>query len=620
MDRKTSLVEWRPSGPRRNERLLRLCVLFEFCENDLRIRAKRKRWIVQADGTKIFTQLVPFHFNAVQEVLAQSMAWAWYEYRPHKVLTPKARQLGSSTWWQAILYGMATLSAGYHIATVAHTEDGVDDVFAKTKTFQKYVPNARDMEVNKEGRINWDNESSHWTGTVKTGDGLLKGPSPSAMHLTECANFSDKGVDADNAIASALNAVGDDPDAIVCYESTAKGNDPFFWKECERAKDPKGGTENRVLFLPWHLDPEYSMSWTEYKARLKGKDVPEHFVLTGAERVLREKLSKLKVTKQNCWYTYRTDLTDQQLIWRRFKIANDCFDKIELFQRYYPSTYEEAFTSTVTSLFSAETIKYYMERSKKCLSRGEVVDSGLQPLWLPDPKGFVQLWGHPIPGREYILSADVGGSRDNADPNSAFVLDSHSMSVMAEIHGFIEFDHYAAKLMDVGKYYNWALLVIENNYNPAVAKTCLKAGYPNLYHYEDEGSIKSNVQGRPGFHTNRLTKPELVAAISAACRDHTLDSKSVGFAREMSTFVQVISQGTTGQETFKATGTNHDDRIMSMAIGVFLCKGTEARAEDTGESYGEVWQFFLRHKRLQEERDEREARRADDAGAEILVL
>ena len=591
--------------------------MFEWIENELKIRAKRKK-LVLVDGKKVMSQIVPLHFNATQMILAQAMAHAWYEGRPHKVLTPKARQLGSSTWWQAVMFAMATLAGGYHIATVAHTEDGVDDVFSKTKTFQKYVSNPRDLETDKEGRMSWDNESTHGTFTVKSGDALLKGPSPSAMHLTECANFPDKNVDADEAISSALNAVGDSPDAIVCYESTANGQDIFFYKECERARDPKGGTENRVIFLPWHLDPEYSMSWKEYCARLKGKEVPAKFERTDVEHALALKLSKIKVTKANGWWTYRTILTDEQLIWRRFKISNDCFDKPSYFSRYYPSTYDEAFTSTVTSLFSADTLKYYLDRAVPCKVRGEVVAVDESYEWKKHPEGFVQVWHHPVPGREYVIGADVGGIRENSDPSAAYVIDTHSLQVMASVHGHMEYDHYADKLCAVGYYYNRALLAIENNYQPACAKTAMKNDYPKLYHYNDALSLSKSVVGRPGFNTNRLTKPELVAAIQTATRDRVFDSRCVGLAREMVTFVQVIKAG--GQETYRATGMNHDDRIMGAAIALLLCKGTEAVDPETDESYSKAYLAYLARVRHLEEREERDSRLRDDDHSEIMVL
>jgi hypothetical protein len=591
--------------------------MFEWIENTLQIRTKRKRLVLR-NGRKVMSQIVPFHFNATQMILAQAMAWAWYEGRPHKVLTPKARQLGSSTWWQAVMYAMAVLGSGYHIATVAHTEDGVDEVFSKTKTFQKYVPDPRDLETDKEGRMTWDNESSHGTFTVKSGDALLKGPTPSAMHLTECANFADKGVDADNAIASALNAVGDSPDAIVCYESTANGQDVFFYKECERARDPRSGTENRVIFLPWFLDPEYSMSWKEYCARLKNKELPERFERTDVEEALVKKLSKVKVTKRDCWWSYRVHLTDEQLIWRRFKIANACFGKPEYFSRYYPSTYNEAFTSTVTSLFSQETIQYYMDRARPCAVRGEVLETAEGVEFKRQAGGYVQVWHRPVPGREYKIGADVGGARDNSDPCSAYVIDSHSLQVMAAVHGHLEYDHYAYKLCSLGRWYNYAQLAIENNYQPACAKVAFRIGYPNVYHYHDEASFSRGVQARPGFNTNRNTKPELVAAIQTYARDRKLDSLDVGLAREMVTFVQVVKAG--GGETYKATGLNHDDRIMACAIALYLCKGEEAVADDGYDGSDPVWRAFLQRKAYLEEREERLNRARADEGGEILVL
>lgn len=526
-----------------------------------------------ADGKKRKTQVVGLRFNAVQMILCQELARAWSEGRPYKVLVPKARQLGISSWFQAVQYAMCVGEGNYHTATVAHTEAGAEEVFSKTQTFHKELRPPPDLLTRQQNRLTLTNGSTTWTGTIKTGDELAKGPTLSCLHLSECANFSDKGINAVGAITSALNAVADAPDAIIGYESTANGRDPFFWVECERAKDPNSRTENRLIFLPWFLDPEYSMTWTEYKTRLAGKKIPKQFALTTEEKLLRKKLGAVEVTKDNYTYRYRADLTREQLLWRRFKISNDCFNKEHLFQRYYPSFYEEAFSSTVESLFSNETITYYMNHSRPAQIVCNVVDAGPKVALYANPKGNLRVWADAVPGQDYVIGADVGGEQKNSDPCAAYVINANTLQVVAAVHGHMEFDHYADYLCLLGKYYNFARLVVENNHQPAVAKTCFKNSYPNLYHYEDENSIRGTVAAKPGFNTNRKTRPEIIAYLDAATRDRKLSCYDGGFAKELEHFVWRESA-----KKYQASSPHHDDRVMAMAIALYCCPGAGEQA------------------------------------------
>lgn len=603
-------MSWKPSKLSRkpNERLLRAAALFTWVENNLWIRTKRKIDVVDSKtGKKRKTQLVLLRYNAVQLILCQELARAWRDGRPFKVLVPKARQLGISTWFQSLQYALCVGESHYHVATVAHTEAGAEEVFSKTQTFHKELVPQPPLMTRQQNRLTLVNGSTTWTATVKSGDELGKGPTLSFLHLSECANFPDKGTDAMGAITSILNAIGDDPDVIVGYESTAKGRDPFFWVECERAKDPNSRTENRLIFLPWFLDPEYSMTWAEYKNRLKGKKLPSHFVLTSEEKLLRKRVESVEVTKDNYTYRYKATLSREQLIWRRFKIANDCFDKTHLFQRYYPSDYEEAFTSTVKSLFSQETRTYYLAGSRPAAVICNPVEAGVSTVLYSNPKGYTRVWSDVVPGCDYVIGADVGGEEKGTDPCAAYVLNANTLEVVAAVHGFLEFDHYASYLCLLGKYYNWARLLVENTgIGAAVAKTCFKQSYPNLYHYEDEASIRGTVAAKPGFNTNRKTRPEIVAYLDAACRDRKLLTLDAGFAREMEHFVWVENE-----KKYKAKKPHHDDRIMAMAIALYVCPG--AGEDATREAVKKPSKAYLTFLRL-------EAEKGDEVHKGVLVL
>lgn len=606
-------VRWAPKKRIKNpsQRLLKACRLFEFIENELSISTKEPVDYIDRYGKKRHGQLVPFHFNAVQLILSQDLALSWNKSLPFRRLIPKGRQLGVSTWTQGVGYGMCLGQSDYKVALIAHDDAGASEIFGTSRTFEKSLhPDlALDLDSRQESKMVWVNRSTMWIGSIKTGDGLGKGPRLSMIHFSEAANFEDKGIDAAATAVSIQNALaGDHPDAIIVYESTAKGRDAFFHKEIMRAQDPRSGTENKVLFLPWYLDPAYSMTWSAYCKRLEGKDVPSKFVATESERVLRRDLSRVKITKDNYRYRYRVELTDEQLIWRRFKIANECFDKTVFFCRYYPSTLEEAFSATVRCLFPAETINAYARMSRKAAAVGNPMEQGYSVQFAYAKDGWTRIWKHPLAGDEYVLGADVGGEQKGSDPCAAYVVHKTSLEVVAAVHGFFEYDHYADYLCLLGRYFNNALLMVENNHNPAVAKVCFKNEYPNLYHYQDEASIKMRIDPKPGFNTNRKTRPEIIAYLDKVTRDRMLKCYDRHIAKEMEEFVWSDKH-----KGYRAPPGKHDDRLMALAILLYCCPGVADNAEEPAAPSNENWAYRL-YLKLRDEEDHEEMH------GEVLVL
>jgi hypothetical protein len=477
--------------------------------------------------------------------------------------------MGISTFWQGVLMAKCVLDPGYHAVVVAHDEASVDSIFKKTRTFENHLKGIWKLPLaNKQaGKLTWEQNSSFWVASIKTDDALLKGASVSGIHFSEVANFADKGIDPNTPIASALQGMAKGPQSLVVYESTAKGRDPYFWAKCEEARDTHSSSEFALVFLPWYLESDYQMTWKEYRTRLLAvnrADPGESFVPHEDEINLRRRIAGLKPEPHEKWHVYRYDLTDEQLIWRRWCIRNRCEGKQSLFSRYYPSTYEEAFTSSETCMFSQDTIDWYSQRSRKAMSVGNIVDVAGGAAFESHPRGALRVWEHPLPGQTYTIGADIGGNRKSSDPCALYVIDDERLRVVAAAHGHFEFDQYANYLYRLGEYYNWAHVVCENNHNPAVASLLHREAYPNLYYYQDTGSIKFGGPNRPGFNTNRKTRPELINYIDKATRDKLLTCPDAMFSREMPFFVWHDKE-----ERYRAAGSNHDDRILAMALALY---------------------------------------------------
>lgn len=530
--------------------------------------------------------LVKFRLNAIQEVLMQFVAWRWSQGLAAKAITPKARQLGSSTFWECLLYALCENVPGFQAAIVAHDETGVGQLWGKIKTIKNNLAKTSygdsHLVNDSEGAIKWITESYLFTGLIRSADALGKAGSPNGVHFSEVANFSDKGCNAEEGIASILSAMSETRWTVEIYESTAKGKDKVFYGRCEDAKNPDSNSDLTLIFLPWFLEPGYSLTWKKYRQRLVAsgkKDPGPTFKPNEEERILRRRLSTAKVAPSERTWRYRVDLSDEQLIYYRWLLANKCKNKSDVRKRYYPSFYEECFTASQDAAFSDETIEYYRALAKPPLITGKLLSPGKSKACsiLADPGGPVSIWQYPQPHQPYLIGGDPGGSKADSDPYHAWVMNKITREIVASVHGHMEWDDFARLLVDLGYCYNTAHLIVENNYNPAIANTIHSWGYPNLYYYFAEQRIEAAVGPTPGFSNNKKTRKEAVALLRAYMRvdsEHNQPTPliicyDVEICDEMENFVwvpYVSAQNPDMDGDYKAIGGNHDDRLLALAI------------------------------------------------------
>ena len=582
---------WTAKGKSPKPGAIKAANLFSWIETNLVIRIKQPE---DVDGRKV--RLVPFTFNSAQRILAQHLAFCWANRLPIRWWIPKSRQMGISTFVQAVLFAMAIGTEGYHAATVAHTEFAAGEIFKKEQTFEANLPEQLKLPMisKQSAKFEWEHESGTWVGSVKSGDALGRGPTLNAIHFSEVANFADQGRDPEEATSAALGALAEGDDSMVFYESTAKGRDPFYFSGCEKAKDPDAGGIDQLIFLPWYLEDGYQMTWQRFREEriAAGKTDPgKKFEATPEELQLRAHIGSLVVGKGEQLWKHRCDLTDAQLIWFRAILSTKCHDKLSTRAREFPSTYDEAFTATARCLFSAATINHYTRTSTQPLQRGNLYRDKMngRSLLASEVTGRTRIWRLPLDGRDYVIGADVGGEKKGQDPHAAYVLDKQTLEVVAAYHGIAEWEVYADDLYLLGEFYNVAELVVENNRRPAVVGKLHAEAYPQLYYYWDEQAVRGQRPRTPGFNTNRKTRPMLIDYVDKGLRTKNIKSYDSALAREMETFVWVERE-----KRYRATGKkNHDDRIVALALAVYRVRGYVERGEDAPVEHSSAYARFL---------------------------
>jgi hypothetical protein len=224
-----------------------------------------------------------------------------------------------------------------------------------------------------------------------------------------------------------------------------------------------------------------------------------------------------------------------------------------------------AFLSTGRPMFDAKIVNAMMESARK--------------LPAPQsPRAHVFLWENPIPGEQYLIPCDVAEGKDagvtdvtdpergGADFCCGWIIRVRDLRAVGLIHGRITPIEFGRLLMGAGRLFNWAVIAVErNNHGHSTINTLETSQYPQVYrHLEyDQGGTISFL--RAGFPTDAKTRPMIVDALDTAIRSQALICQDPGFWRECSTF----QRGPTGKP--EALPNCHDDRVISMAIGAYLC-------------------------------------------------
>tara|TARA_R110002153_G_scaffold45623_1_gene128722 strand:+ start:242 stop:1885 length:1644 start_codon:yes stop_codon:yes gene_type:complete len=231
----------------------------------------------------------------------------------------------------------------------------------------------------------------------------------------------------------------------------------------------------------------------------------------------------------------------------------------------YPSNAEEAFLKSGRPVFDHDGLRDLIMSEPY---RGRIIKSPDGPFEFEADGGPLAVWEHPRKEAVYVIGADVAMGLEHGDFSSAHVIDAKSGKVVAEWWGKIEPDLFGSHALNMlGRYYNEALLGVENNNQGLVTVTALKrVAYPNLYRAR-RGEAKHGLAKRTdtyGWSTNKTSKPLMIGELAGALRDKTVLIESDATLAELRSYVRSNNGGTHGSP--------HDDRVISLAIAVQMVK------------------------------------------------
>lgn len=210
-----------------------------------------------------------------------------------------------------------------------------------------------------------------------------------------------------------------------------------------------------------------------------------------------------------------------------------------------------------------------MEKTVETPTPGSLQGEPMQKVEFVPGAGNLNLWVHPLPGKRYIVGADIAAGLTKGDHSCASVLSFPEFELVAQYHGHLNPLDYAFVLAQLATYYNNALLVPERTGLGVGTITRLKEiGYWNLFRDQTDPS-QSGFSMDPvfGVDTNIRTKSYMVAALQKLVKERQIKVRCFETLSEMRGFGQEMTK--LGNIRLAGEGV-HDDRVMSLVFAAYV--------------------------------------------------
>lgn len=471
-------------------------------------------------------ELVNLKFNFAQNQIYEKLKES-YGNRPSRFIILKARQLGISTLSEAIITYLATNTANTDAVILAHTSESSSKIYEMTQLFVDCLPDGLKpkQKYSNKKMLSFDDETNGLKSSIRVmvANDSTRGGTYRLAHLSEVA-FWEK---PEEALLALNQAVPMTDDSLIIMESTANGFNYFYnlWQDAVN-----GRNDYTPIFLPWYVDPAYSLPFRGFEKTQYELDIQQRF-----------------------------SLTDDQLQWRRWCIANNCNNDELKFRQEYPITPEEAFITSGASVFNNDIILDHMKGLKEPIKIGyfNYDYNGLRISnikWVDDKRGYIKIYKEPSGGNT-VLGGDTAG--DGEDFFTAQVLNADGYQ-MAVLHHQFDEDMYTKQIYCLGMYYK-SLVAIESNFSTFPNMELQRLKYPHLYMREKYDRILTDVQMKFGFRTTSLTRPIIIAQLVEIVREHIELFNDRETLQEMLSFVKLKGKP-------QASEGAHDDLVMALAI------------------------------------------------------
>ena len=487
---------------------------------------------------------LPFFFNDVQTDFVNTLNKAIEDFEQGKItdislLVLKGRQQGFTTLITAIQLAHSITRRNFQGFTLADKSDNSETIFQnKAKFPYSQIPEALQPteKFNNRKQLLFEKINSSWSVDTATKD-VGRSRTVNFFHGSECAFWKDGISPIQAALGEAFTK-----NCIKIYESTANGYNDYqqMWDSGVHIN----------CFYEWWKTKEYRINFPNDEEK---------------QRFLEFIPSKNEWINQRLqWLQSEVGLDAEQLYWY-YKKYEGYLDK-RMIKQEYPCSPQEAFLLPGASVFDNEKILVRLQSITKPLKTGyfEFDYDGIKISnirWVNDKiNGYINIYQLPdTPAvTKYCLGGDTAG--DGSDWFTGHVLDARTGVQCAVLKHEFDADQYTRQMYCLGKYYKWALVGIEANFDTYPIRELQRLGYPEQYIREQFDKYTGKMEKRFGFKTTTITRPAIISKLKEIVRDHTETINDKDTLEELLTIIK------NEKGKAEAPAGCHDDQMMGLAI------------------------------------------------------
>jgi len=491
---------------------------------------------------------VPLVMNTSQKKLYDALANQHRAGKPQRVIILKSRQMGFSTITEGIIFKRTATKPNINSGIVAHEIQATNNLFRMSKRFYDNLPQwlRPEIKASNSKELIFDNNAGTGLGSsikcMTAGNSSIgRSDTFQNLHISEYAFWQGN---KQETLTGLLQSVPDEPNTMICIESTANGYDDFkdMWDQSVAGKN-----DFTPVFCAWWEAEEYRREYTGFR-------------LTAAEKEIKA--------------LYKLDF--EQMAWRRWCLQNNCSNNLDKFKQEYPSCPEEAFLMSGRPVFDANKViqhitKLEQQYKDKPHSQGHfsyewndpevkdfIKDDSIK--WIEDTtKGYIRLYEPPRACYPYVIGGDTKG--EGRDWFAGTVINNNTGRRVASLHMDVaESKPYTYQMYCLGRYYNDALIGIEINFNTAPIEELQRLRYTRQYVRQKYDDMTKQYEKKFGFKTDGNTRPLIIDKAVGVIADSIDSYTDVETLREALTF----AYDKNGRPD--AMAGKHDDLLMSDMI------------------------------------------------------
>ena len=545
--------------------------------------------------------VVPFKLNYAQLKVLAVCEQLRRSNQPINIIICKARQWGGSTFSIFYQTWIAFKWRANHCFSVCAQVNGVAASITQmlTSALEMYKPWSINVDT-KQIRLSPIPKSNEYVlrradgkmirrnkiriGSVENPDNL-RGLPGSGAHFSEVSVWPDTPMKRpEDLVKSITGGILPQPYTMQVFESTPKGAGNYFHRSWLSAKEGKSGFT--PVFIPWFFIPHDTLPIDDKRAFAEW--LVEH-------RLDSKPSGQWRDSGEYYWSLWEKGATLEGIQWYRYKSLE--YDDHADMASEAPSDDIEAFQFSGTKVFNVYKLEMLRRDCKDPQRRGVLMSDAskgggvLRNIHFVDlAGGDFKVWREPDTSLQvadrYLVCVDVGGRNETSDWSVIRVFDRFPMmlggkpEVVAQQRYHTDYDLLAYDAMRIAQWYCGALLVIESNTLETrdterdvedmsqYILDIISGLYDNLYaRASNPEKIRDGRARRWGFQTNSQTKPAIIGNLIECVREHLWIERDNYCIEELALY----EKNEKGQFSAPPGAGNHDDVVMTTAIGLWIC-------------------------------------------------